>query len=148
MDNPPGLEEFICGDELGSGLSRTVYVFYPDPTLVIKVETNTGWFQNVREHLMWCDVEWSPLMKRWFAPCIKISPCGRYLLQLRTESIQKKDYKRMPKQVPDSMTDLKTANWGWFDGRLVAHDYGTMRETPSLTQGRVKLKKAEWSFDD
>lgn len=63
----------MCGDRLGQGVAREVYVFKPDPTLVIKFELTTHDFQNVNEWEVW---ESAPCVGRKVA-----GPCGGHLRQ-------------------------------------------------------------------
>lgn len=114
-----------------------MYVFRPDPTLVIKVEDTAGSFQNIFEYEMWQwarDTKW----KNWFAPAVSISSSGIYLLQKRTGKLI-----YPPKRVPDFMSDFKVENFGVLDKRVVAHDYGlpwSMRQALN----KAKLMPVRW----
>ena len=84
-----------------------MYIFAPDPTLVIKFEVEPKSFQNVYEWHTWDRVkEYKPVAK-WFAPCVNISECGTILLQKRTTPVPNK---MLPKKVPAFFIDLKRSN--------------------------------------
>jgi len=127
----------LCGPKLGEGLHRTVFLCAFDPTLVIKVE-NTDWpeHKNIAEFNNWqenCD---APTFGKWLAPCVRISPEGRVLIQKRTEPIHHRD---LPAMLPAFLTDIKQENFGWYDGRIVAHDYPRLNGPLSK-----RLRKADW----
>lgn len=128
--------EFIslmCGECLGSGCSREVFVFRLDPTKVIKVEMWAGMFHNVTEWHVWQEVK-GTRWEKWFAPCWNISPCGTILLQERTSPLQS-----APKRIPSFFTDVGSSNWGTLEGRPVCHDYGyNDLLTGGFRQGRMR----------
>lgn len=131
------LENFILGEKLGQGAYRAVYVYRPDPTLVIKVETLNRAFANVHEWDIW--QRFAPgRNKRWLAPCVEISDHGTFLLQKRTTPITKRE---MPKAIPSFLTDEKAVNWGRLDGKVVCHDYAD-----AFAKYSVALRKpANWT---
>lgn len=113
----------LCGDYLGTGLSREVYQCAFDPTLVIKIESKDGdsYFQNVREWTLWRDaVRVGVRASKWFAPCVFISPCGLYLVQKKCIPL---GADKLPRRVPVFFTDIKRDNWGDYNGRPVCYDY-------------------------
>ncbi|WP_319764503.1 hypothetical protein [Maridesulfovibrio sp.] len=114
------LLDLCVGKQLGTGMSRDVYEFGPDPSLVIKFETVAGNFQNVFEYEIWNTVKGTEAEK-WFAPVLRISDNGKCLLMKRTEAL---GWNEKPAKMPRFLTDLKIQNFGWLDGQLVAHDYG------------------------
>lgn len=114
------LETFILGEKLGAGIHRDVYVYTPDPTLVVKVETGTANFANAKEWEVWNDLKWRPDVRKWLAPCVAISQSGAFLLQKRTTPITES---HMPKRIPKFFTDEKVDNWGRLDNKIVCHDY-------------------------
>lgn len=71
--------DFMAGDRLGEGMTREVFRFKPDPSLVLKVEAFPDHFQNIAEWHVWQSVEYTKFAA-WFAPCHSISECGRFLL--------------------------------------------------------------------
>jgi hypothetical protein len=137
------LFRLICGEKLGGGMSRTVYVFKPDPTKVIKIEDGTEKFQNILEWEIWRDISYSKY-KNNFAECFFISPNGVYLIQERTEKPLKKDY---PKMIPHFFGDIKCENYGIVYRKnkkhFVCHDYGNQAMGLHF---KDKLKKADWKY--
>lgn len=130
----------LClGKHLGRGQNRDVYEFKWNPVYaVIKIERGGDFFQNIMEYRVWKEVkgtEW----EKWFAPCLEISANGHYLIQARVEFPEKKKY---PKKLPKFFTDTKFKNYGLYQGRWVACDYGF----PSFMNGRRlgAMKKANW----
>lgn len=134
------LVSLVAGDPLGGGISRKVYVFEPDPSLVIKFEDSGRSFQNVAEYQLWQDLLHTPFAK-WFAPVVQISYCGSVLLMKRTEPMQRDQY---PDKVPSAFMDRKRSNFGMLDGRLVCHDYGVNASTMAVNAMNNRLIKADW----
>lgn len=133
------LFEFTCGELLGYGIHRAVFVYNPDPTCVIKYQYVPS-FQNVREWDLWNDLEHNDEIRKWLAPCVRISENGIWLVQKRTKLVPK-GYK-MPERVPRFMTDIKQANFGIYKGRLVSHDYANhLCVNYAISKA---MKKAEW----
>lgn len=130
------LGRMIVGRKIGNGVYRKVYRHRHDDSLVIKIENGGSNFCNVKEWEIWKEVEDEPFSK-WFAPCEYISPCGLVLMQKKTIAAPARN---MPKKVPTMFRDLKTANWGMYQGRAVCHDYGNN----ALTTGGRKLKNVNW----
>lgn len=134
----------VCGDRLGEGMTREVFRFgvetYDEPEpRVIKFEMNEGHFQNVAEWQVWEAVKETKFAK-WFAPCHRISHCGRILVASYCEPLAAI---RLPAEVPAFFTDLKHGNWGWYKGNPVALDYGK-----HLMLGRgmtSRMQKAQWT---
>lgn len=135
----------MCGERLGGGSAREVFVFDADPKRVLKFETKYASFQNVFEHDTW---QWlrASSVGRWLAPCYALSGNGTILMQARTSPLPF-DYK-LPKKVPALLGDLKSENFGLFEGRLVAHDYGTsqisMMESKSVQKSAGRMVAASW----
>ncbi len=78
----------LCGELLGAGASRHVYTYVPNPTdTVIKVEMERRWFQNVKEWMVWEAVRHVDHARPWFAPAIRISEFGVFMLQERTRPV-------------------------------------------------------------
>lgn len=148
-DLPTSLKDdaltLICGEHLGSGASRAVYLYGPNPTdTVVKIETARGWHQNAQEWAVWHAIKHSKKLKPWFAPCIQMSDLCVYLLQERTHPVTLAELQRELPKVPQIFTDLKVANWGRLrkTGKIICHDYGNCFATEMGTQYR--LKTAEW----
>jgi hypothetical protein len=116
------LAMFTCGQYLGGGIGREVFVLRTDETKVIKFASSFG-NQNVIEYELWQIIESDKDLKPWFAPVHGISGHGQWMIQSRTHPIELKD---CPKKVPAIFTDIKAENWGWLDGRPVCHDYGSI----------------------
>lgn len=133
------LWDIVAGKRLGNGIARDVYVFAPDPTLVIKIETASRRFQNVNEWTIWDRVQHFKPLAHWFAPCVAISCSGGVMLQKR---VNPADDAALPDRIPAFFSDNKRANWGVFEGRPVCCDYGshTMLEN-GMTR---RMKKADW----
>lgn len=129
--------ELFCGEKLGEGVGREVYVYALDETKVIKVETTAHSFQNITEWQVWQEVQHTQYAK-WFAPCHWISPCGIVLIQSRTQPV-----KKPPEKIPNFFTDLKAENYGRLKGRFVCHDYG-LNLLVANGLGRVRMRK--WEF--
>lgn len=113
----------VLGAHLGDGQFRSVFEWLPRRGVVAKLENGAASFHNVTEHAVWSEVKGSPLAK-WFAPVVEISACGIILLQARTKPLKESERKLFPKRVPAIFHDIKPTNWGWYQGRVVCHDYG------------------------
>lgn len=126
----------LCGKRLGAGVYREVYECLLLEDCVVKVESGSRNFSNQLEWEIWHEVKDTPFEK-WFAPCVSISPNGSVLVQKRTSRPL-----AFPDKVPAFFTDLKQENYGWFNGHLVAHDYGNnLLFQTGLTK---RMKKARW----
>ena len=134
----------MTGKWLGGGIARGVYVLGTDPSLVVKIETASYSFQNAMEWEVWCDLQnTGNKVEKWFSPCHYISPCGIVLIQSRTKLIDKS---RFPKKMPSFFTDLKYQNFGEYDGRIVAHDYGYNRFIH--LGATTRMRSAAWRDDE
>lgn len=118
------LNQMLFDVRIDDGATREVYVYRPDPTLVIKVEQEST-FHNVREHDIWFVVKGTKWAK-WFAPVRNLSPLGRALLMARTRPWRNGD-PMFPRRIPDVFVDVRRCNWGILNGRWVCHDYGYSR---------------------
>lgn len=116
--------DFIVGPEIGRGATRTVYHHRFDPDVVVKVcENSTHWHQNLMEWEAWMQIKRKPKVARWFAPCVAISQCGRIMIQKRAHDLNIND---VPKMLPHFMDDFSVGNFGRYQNRIVARDYGTV----------------------
>ena len=132
------LADLFLGDVIGRGISRNVYAHRQDPTLVIKHESGDG-FANQIEWNVWNIVKETP-WKKWFAPCVDISPCGLWLIQKKVEFPSHEKY---PAKMPYFFTDFKYSNYGRIGKQWVACDYGDL--SVLISHGLTnKLKKAHW----
>lgn len=133
------LGHIIVGNGLGAGQNRSVWALEFCPDLVIKYENSGDDFQNVMEWRVWNCVKDTPLSK-WFAPCVALSPNGIWLVQKKITFPAADKY---PKTMPDFFPDTQYVNYGLFEGRWVACDYGT----PSfawLLSRHIRLSKVKW----
>jgi hypothetical protein len=126
----------IVGQTLGAGEFRIVFEHLHRDDLVLKFETHAQSFQNIAEWDFWNDNKKNKRVAQWLAPCEFISPCGIILAMKKTIRPVPADY---PKTVPEFLTDLKRTNFGMYEGRLVAHDYGLYN-----VNAPTKRKKAKW----
>lgn len=134
--------QLFAGDFLGGGIGRGVFACTVDETLVIKIETPSRSFQNVVEWEAWQEIKHlRPSIRKWFAPCVAISPCGIVMLQKRTTPLNEEE---LPKRVPAFLTDTKLSNFGLYEGRIVAHDYGLSNLISSGLSPKMKI--AEWEI--
>lgn len=144
LQNTPcvGREMFslLCGEKLGRGIGRRVFVMRTNPLYVVKIEIGTGSFQNQIEWEIWCALMKVPAAAKWLAPCISISAGGIVMIQKRTEPIQTH---RLPEKMPSFMGDFKKENYGWLGKQIVCHDYGLVN---NIIGGRLndKMKKVRW----
>lgn len=135
------LQALVLGQCLGAGISRTTYVYRPDPQYVIKHENKMGWHQNIAEYEVWDWVRGSK-MERWFAPVIDMSPCGVWLVMARCEPLRKQD---LPKKLPAFMLDIQQTNFGLYRGKVVARDYGL--GVGAIREASRRMVKADWTLD-
>ena len=128
----------LCGDLIGEGASREVFIYQPDYDYVVKIEAQSYSFRNIIEWQVWQDADELGIeISNWLAPCKTISPSGIALIQRRT-----KPAKTYPKKIPSWMTDTKRSNFGMLGRRFVAHDYG---HNVICNGGMTKrLSKAKW----
>ncbi len=145
-DNHPLLIDMVSsllGPPIGQGTYRTVYEYALDPRLVIKVQSNQDEAPcNMWEYEIWNEAKWLTgnleWIKNFLAPVHWISPGGMLLLMRRTE---KRPNKKLPKYVPDFMTDIKEENFGWMGSRFVCHDYAMPHR---LLDFKDKARTAKW----
>lgn len=121
--NEKELKRTLLGDLIGEGACRKVYQCRLNRDFVVKQELWRGQFQNIVEWEAWGWARGTDLEK-WLAPCFYISDYGVYLVQKQCRPLQSK--KELPKRLPKVLTDLKAENFGWYDGRVVCFDYGTI----------------------
>ena len=128
--------DLFLGKYLGGGTAREVYTYQLDETKVLKIEYASASFQNAREWQIWHDLKDAKDYAQWLAPCHWISPCGMVLIQSRTLPAREKD---LHDRMPAFITDMKRANYGMLNGRLVCHDYGT-----AISEYRKAERRADW----
>ena len=127
--------DLLCGEFIGFGISRAVYECKIFDDAVVKIEYG-DYFQNIYEFQAWQRVELTDFSK-WFAPCIRISPSGKILIQKRTT-----DLHLYPAKIPAFFTDVRCDNWGKYKNRPVCHDYGlNLLMEVGMTK---RMRKANW----
>lgn len=129
----------LCGRHLGSGVYRKTFLSEVNKEQVVKIETESGHFCNVTEWDIWENLKEHKVLSRWMAPVRYISPNGAILIQDRTYPVH---VSQMPEKIPRLFCDTKIQNWGWYEGRIVCHDYGNHR---LYNGGNIaQLVKADW----
>lgn len=139
------LKQFIkemCGEKLGTGLYRDVYVLKDYPDYVVKIERDmgSGMFSNAHEWRHWVQNEDWKWFSQWLAPCEAINETGNILIQRRVTHGKRKDY---PKYIPTFFTDLKYRNFGWIGDQFVCCDYAFI-PFYIVQEGKNKMKYAKW----
>lgn len=139
----------FCGEKLGEGVSRTVFVMRMNPTKVIKLDKGDGRFQNIMEHKTWKDAE-GTVLEQYLAPVLDISANGKVLIMERVMPLPsiheaKQGASKFLKNVmiPDVLTDHKPENYGILKGKVVCCDYGSCL---ALNHGAVKMKLRKARF--
>ncbi len=131
----------LCGDLIARGCHRKVFVCNLRDDLVVKVENDHARrFANILEMEFWNDHQFYEPVAKWLAPIIMLSPDGRILLQKRCDPIPA-TYEK-PDKMPAFLTDIKVANFGIFEGRLVCFDYAL-----TIRNASARLRKVEWMVD-
>lgn len=134
------MANLLLGKVLGMGESRIVYDCPILPDCVVKVEVGSRRFDNIFEHEVWTNYEYDDKLCDWLAPVVSISPCGIYLIQKKTEPVR--SLSDLPRKIPRFFSDTKKENWGWFEDRIVAHDYANNK---IFAGGQYdKMVDAEW----
>lgn len=126
-----------CGEKIGSGLFRDVYVLKHNPEYVVKIErdmsqagfVNAMEWRNYIQHRDWT------LLAPFVAPCEIINEKGNILIQRRAYAGRRKDY---PKYIPAVFTDLKLSNFGWIEGQFVCFDYAYLKISINKTMQYAK----------
>lgn len=123
-----GIAKVICGELLGQGTHRDVYVLRQDPSYVVKIEREPGRgaFANAMEYRNWMDNKDWKFLASYLAPCILINETGQVMIQKRVsrDGKRRKDY---PKRIPSVITDRKFKNFGWIGDQFVCCDYSFFR---------------------
>lgn len=146
IKNTPNLtksfEKKYCGDFIGSGIYRDVYIFKHDDRFVVKLERdiykNGLSFQNVGEWRNWCEHLHYDAVAKFLAPCLTINRSGQILIQRRATRPIDGDNRKPPKLIPNLLTDTKIFNFGWIGDDFVSVDYSFMIRTD------LKMKKAKY----
>ena len=122
--------EDICGEHIGTGAHRKVYVFKYNPDWVVKVARESmgqlmrskgtprnGVSSNRKEMEVW-RISDKKFRKDWFAPAIWISEKGDILLMQRGERRGRKGKR------PKWFKDGGAKNWVTINKKTVICDYG------------------------
>ena len=130
----------LCGQHLGSGLFRDVYVFKQDHKWVIKIErdTNNGAFANATEWRNWINNAEFSKMAKFLAPCLTISEYSNVLIQRRVMREIDGCKNEFPKYIPSWFTDTKRGNFGFIGKQFVCCDYSFLRNVD------FKMNKAKF----
>lgn len=132
----------LCGRLLGEGIHRQVFLCKVDPSLVVKVESDTTYWtgSNAAEWANWNDFMFAPAYNKWMCPCLHISPNSRVMIQKRTTPIPAH---LLPTEIPAWMMDVKWENFGMLNGQVVLHDYP--RINGSVSKKMVKMTPEQWN---
>lgn len=114
--------EVILGDKIGEGNRRIVYNHAERDDLVVKVlknEVKSNDDHNRIEYNNWIKLK----DDKWLAPCLFLSECEQYLIQLKGELAP------IPKEVPDFIKkqrdwNLGRGQWVKINNNIVLCDYG------------------------
>jgi len=133
----------MCGELIGQGLYRDVYILKQNPAFVVKIERDMtgGNFANAMEWRNYINNKEWKFLADYLAECIAITQTGQVMIQRRVEHRSKKEY---PKMIPAMFTDTKYKNFGWTGaGKFVCCDYSFI---PFFTikVGHNSMKKAKW----
>ena len=137
------LTRALCGELLGEGTYRKVYQHVSRPDLVVKIEGVARGFCNVTEWEIWRELQRFPHLAHWFAPCEFITPTGYILLQKKTVPLRETE---LPQKLPSCFADTKITNFGLFEGRVVAHDYGNHSIYTNGLRANT-MRKADWRIE-
>jgi hypothetical protein len=116
-----------CTDLIGDGVHRTVYTHPDNPELVVKIAKKSeshrllrrkeSDFSNSMEWRVWTLAAGTEF-EVWFVPCVSLSDDLIELVQYRA-----KPTRTRPKDHPKWFADVKTRNWGIWNGRPRLVDY-------------------------
>jgi len=142
--------DMVLGEYIGSGATRVVYSYGPDPRYVVKIQDDeTSGFDNVIEWSIWSLVENYQAeayrdITRWFAPCKCISDNGRMLIQRKTKPIN--SMADLPDKIPNFFTDIKPENFGLIGKNLVCHDYADVLYRLGYLGFNKRMRSAKKAF--
>lgn len=139
-DGPNSINAILkkfCGEMIGSGCYRDVYLLKQYPDYVVKIERDmtTGNFANAMEWRNYINNEYFEKFSSWLAPCVLINETGQLLVQQKVEFKARKFY---PKKIPSYFTDKKISNFGWIGDQFVCCDYSF------LLQDKYYMKNVRW----
>lgn len=143
IKNVKSVSEFkkqYCGQHLGEGTHRDVYVFTKDHKWVVKIEKDMSDLQFINA-MEWQNWNWNlyfEVLNKFLAPCLTISKCGRILIQRRAKREIDGGSSKYPTHLPNWITDIKRQNFGWIGKRFVCIDY------PHLINIQFRMRKAKY----
>lgn len=115
----------LLGMKLGEGSTRVVFALPHFPEAVAKFESSlVGGLNNanIAEFKYWKSATGTSA-ESWLAPCLAVDDGGFLLLQARTGRIDGRSWPRLFRSTPPLLHEPSPGNWGWYQGRLVCHDY-------------------------
>lgn len=135
--------DMLCGDLINEGCSRVVYECDYDKSCVVKIHKNVDRLpsDNILEWELWQMVKYMDSdIRKWFAPCLKISENGRILIQKRTKPLTNKQWESLDK-VPTYLSDIKRSNFGMYKGSICMHDYAFTLYRLGVSNKMIKISK-------
>jgi hypothetical protein len=129
----------MLGDLLGEGRDRYVFQSVFNKNEVIKFDMSLE-NSNVIEWTVWNDIKHDKATAKWFAPVIKMSPCGRVLVMRKADMYR--DRSTYPKRLPSFFGDIKYTNFGFIGNQCVCVDYAI--NYLNTLGGKVKLIPAKY----
>jgi len=109
----------ITKEKIGHGSSRDVYA-HENPLWCVKVQIGDG-KENLREWEIW---ESFPELHKWLVPCVSISECGKYLVQIRGEKSKKNPRVKFAKMFKHNR---KQNSWVIIGGKVKCCDYADQK---------------------
>lgn len=109
------------GEKIGEGLQRDVYKHKDIDNLVIKVVKDPHFIKHNRaEYDNWQVA--TEEQRKWLAPCVEISDCGKYLTQKMCGKLE--ELPKIPEWVKKIGDTDRLCQWGLYEDRPVVLDYG------------------------
>ncbi len=130
----------MLGDLIGEGRDRYVFQSITNKNEVIKFDMSAC-NSNVLEWDCWLAVKNNPKISKWFAPVVKMSPCGRVLIMKKAD--MNRDREKYPKLLPDFFDDVKYNNFGYIGKQIVCVDYG-INKMMITGHRKINMVKANW----
>lgn len=129
-----------CGELIGSGCHRDVYIFKHDDRWVIKIERDMSIanFANVCEWRNWVNHAPYKDFSKFLAPCLAIDETGRVLIQRRAKREIDGAKIVYPTHLPNWLTDTKKFNFGMIGKQFVCVDYSF------LVPPAFRMRKAKY----
>ena len=131
------MAHFFLGEIINWGETRTVFSNPHDPKTVIKWE-RTASSNNLLEFEWWNEIKEYKELRKWFAPALRISGCGKFLVIGKTDIVL-----NWPTRLPKFMHDIKQENYGTYKDQFVCHDYANLCMVDGLKK-RSKMKRVKW----